>query len=129
MRALVFSLAGLLALTACTPAVDEQMIDQMEAEVRNGLAAQGTVKEVELKRESDDRMTGHAVVEPSAAPGSDVRFECTAERQSESGTMFNWQCTPPGAVPPADAGAASEGADAESGEPTGASEETGDKEP
>ena len=121
MKALVFSLAGMLALAACTPAVDDQMIDQMEGEVRNGLAAQGTVKQVELTRESDDRMTGYAVVEPSAAPGSDVRFECTAERQGESGTMFNWQCTPPGAEAPADAAAASEGADA-------ASEEAG-KEP
>ena len=98
MRILAISLGGMLALAGCTPAVNDQMIDQMEQEVSNGLAAQGTVKQVELTRENDDRMTGYAVIEPSAAPGTDIRFDCTAERQGDSGTMFDWQCTPPGAA-------------------------------
>ena len=62
MKLLAFSLAGILALAACTPAVDDQMIEQMEGEVRNGLAEQGTVKQVELTRESDYRMTGFALI-------------------------------------------------------------------
>ena len=34
MRVLVFSLAGMLALAACTPAVNDQMIEQMEGGMR-----------------------------------------------------------------------------------------------
>lgn len=96
MKILAVSLGGLLALAACTPAVDTQVIDQMEEAVREGLAAQGTVKQVELTRESDDRMTGFAIVEPRDAPGTEARFTCTAEREGETGSQFNWRCTPPG---------------------------------
>ena len=96
MKAFAISLSGLIILAGCTPAVDERLINQMEGEVSNGLAAQGTVKQVELNRESDDRMTGFAVIEPRTAPGTEVRFTCTAERQGDTGTRFNWQCTPPG---------------------------------
>lgn len=102
MRIHLLALGGLSLLAACTPAVDESMINQMEEAVSEGLSAQGEVKEVELTKENDDRMTGFAVIEPREAPGTEARFDCTAERQGESGTQFSWRCNP--ATQSADAG-------------------------
>ena len=98
MKKLALSLGGLLILAACTPAVDNQVIDQMETAVREGLAPQGIVRQVELTREDENRMTGFAIVEPREAPGTELRFTCTAEREGDSGAQFNWRCTPPGAT-------------------------------
>ncbi len=117
MRIHLLALGGLSLLAACTPAVDDSMINQMEEAVREGLAAQGEVKEVELTKENDDRMTGFAVIEPSEAPGTEARFDCTAERQGETGTQFSWRCNP--AAQSADAGSTSSPADGGK-EPAGA---------
>ncbi len=99
MRAWLLLSGGFALVAGCTPAVDNQMVDQMENAVRGGLAAQGTVKQVELTRENDNRMTGFAVVEPREAPGTEARFNCTAERQGTSGAQFSWQCNPPSGAP------------------------------
>ena len=116
MKKLALSLAGLLVLAGCTPQVDDDVINQMENAVREGLAEQGTVKQVELNRENENRMTGYALVEPRNAPGTELRFSCTADREGDTGSRFNWRCTPPSQQQQA----ASEGAGAEA---------SGDKDP
>jgi hypothetical protein len=116
MKKFALSLAGLLVLAGCTPQVDDDVINQMENAVREGLAEQGTVKQVELNRENENRMTGYALVEPRNAPGTELRFSCTADREGDTGSRFNWRCTPPSQQQQA----ASEGAGAEA---------SGDKDP
>jgi hypothetical protein len=64
--------------------------DQIENSIRNGLAAQGNVQEVELTRQDDDHLNGFATV--STANGT-TRLNCTAERQGTS-TNFQWRCAP-----------------------------------
>lgn len=93
MKRLAFALTAAGLIAGCTPAVDEDVINQMENAVREGLASRGTVKQVELNRESEHRMTGFAVVEPQGG-GAEQRYNCTAEREGESGAQFNWRCQP-----------------------------------
>ena len=64
--------------------------DQLEGSIRNGLAAQGNVQEVELTRQDDDHMNGFATVE--TANGT-TWLDCTAERQG-TGSDFRWRCAP-----------------------------------
>ena len=82
----------------CLPAIDQRMVDNMKAAIRQSLAQQGEVREVELARQDDMRMTGHAVVRD--AGGNDVRAECTVTRENEASNHFSWHCAP------ADSGAA-----------------------
>src|ERR671918_275115 len=89
MKRLAFALTAAGLIAACTPAVDEDVINQMENAIREGLASRGTVKQVELTRESEHRMTGFAVIEPRDAAGTEARFNCTAEREGETGAQFN----------------------------------------
>lgn len=78
----------------CSPAIDEQTLQEMEAQIRQELASQAEVLEVDMSRAGDDdHMTGHALVGDDA--GNRLRLECTAERTS--GNHFNWQCAPEGA--------------------------------
>jgi hypothetical protein len=76
----------------CLPAIDQRMVDNMENTIRQSLAQQGDVREVELTRQDDMRMTGHAVVR--GGDGNDVRANCTATRENEASNHFNWRCTP-----------------------------------
>ena len=55
----------------CLPAIDQRMVDTMEGTIRQSLAQQGEVREVELTRQDDMRMTGHAVVRDRE--GNEVR--------------------------------------------------------
>jgi len=80
----------------CSPAIDEQTLDEMEANIRTELSSQAEVLEVEMSRAGDDNhMTGHALVGDAA--GNRLRLACTAER--DSGNLFNWECRPEAAEP------------------------------
>lgn len=94
----------------CLPAIDQRMVDSMEGTIRQSLARQGEVVEVELTRQDDQRMTGHAIVR---ANGEEVRANCTVTRENEASNHFNWQCAP------GDASAAAAPAEAGEGEAEG----------
>jgi hypothetical protein len=68
------------------------MVDNMEGTIRQSLAQQGEVREVELTRQDDMRMTGHAVLRDGN--GNEVRANCTATRENEASNHFSWRCTP-----------------------------------
>jgi hypothetical protein len=87
----------------CLPAIDQRMVDNMKNTIRQSLAQQGEVREVELTRQDDMRMTGHAVVRDG--DGNDVRAECTVTRENETSNHFNWRCSPPGSAAADSAGA------------------------
>lgn len=89
-------LCASLVLAACNVSVDDGMIDNVENSVRQGLAAQGNVKQVELSRAGEGRMAGYALVELNDPPGVEARFTCTAERQGD-GMTYDWECVPPAA--------------------------------
>jgi len=85
----------------CLPAIDQRMVDSMEGTIRESLARQGNeVVEVELTRQDDMRMTGHAVVR--GGDGGQVRATCTATRENEASNHFNWTCDAPQAEGGAD---------------------------
>ena len=91
MRPLTIPFAALLLLAACG-ASDE---DQVETAIREGLAERGTVLEVQVTRNGDDRMTGFAILRNHA--GTQVRMNCTVEREGEKSVMkqgFTWRCAP-----------------------------------
>lgn len=82
----------------CNPAIDQRVLDQMEGTIRETITAQGgQVRQVELNRVDDSRMTGVAVVADSA--GNETRATCTATRENESSARFSWQCAPEGQAP------------------------------
>ena len=67
----------------CNPAIDQRVLDQMEGTIRETITAQGgQVRQVELNRVDDSRMTGFAVAADSA--GNETRATCTATRESEN---------------------------------------------
>jgi len=76
----------------CLPAIDQRMVDNMKATIRESLAQRGEVLEVELNRQDDMRMTGHALVR--VADGSEVRANCTVTRENEASNHFTWRCDP-----------------------------------
>lgn len=90
----------------CQPVIDEAMLNEIEASIRQSLAAQGSVEEVEMTRRDDNNMTGFARVRDGS--GADGRFDCTAARDANDAGNFTWRCNPPGAgaeaAAPADAG-------------------------
>lgn len=82
----------------CRPAIDQRALDQMEGQIRDTITSQGgQVRQVELNRVDDSRMTGFAVVADAA--GNETRASCTATRQSETSNQFSWQCAPEGQAP------------------------------
>lgn len=87
----------------CLPAIDQRMVDNMEGTIRQSLAQQGEVREVELTRQDDMRMTGHAVVRDGE--GNEIRANCTATRENEASNHFNWRCAPADSQAAASAGA------------------------
>jgi hypothetical protein len=76
----------------CLPAIDQRMVDNMKSTIRQSLAQQGEVVELELARQDDMRMTGHAVVR--GGDGEEVRANCTVTRENEASNHFNWRCAP-----------------------------------
>ena len=76
----------------CLPAIDQRIVDGMESTIRQSLAEQAEVMEVEMTRQDDMRMTGHALVRDGN--GSQVRANCTATRENEASNNFNWRCLP-----------------------------------
>jgi hypothetical protein len=76
----------------CLPAITDQIVQEMENNIRTTLARQGEVLQVDLTRQDDMRMTGFALVR--AGDGTEVRANCTATRENPSSRMFNWECNP-----------------------------------
>jgi len=91
----------------CLPAIDQRMVDNMKNTIRQSLAQQGEVREVELTRQDDMRMTGHALVVDGS--GNEIRAECTVTRENEASNHFNWRCEPAGSQSAAPAEADSGG--------------------
>lgn len=88
----------------CLPAIDQRIVDGMKRTIRQSLAQQAEVREVELTRQDDMRMTGHALLRDDN--GNEVRANCTATRENEASNNFNWRCAPAGSpsTAPAEAG-------------------------
>lgn len=91
----------------CGQVLDQILIDEMKASLRQSLAAQGgIVLAIELSRRDDNHVTGHADIRDSS--GAEGRLDCLADRQANG--SFRAQCTTPasGAAPapeaPADQG-------------------------
>ena len=77
----------------CSPAIDEQVLTEMENVIRAELAQQATVVQVEMTRQNDDNhMSGFALLRDSN--GNEIRTNCTAERDSTNIGSFNWECQP-----------------------------------
>src|SRR3954447_13014001 len=76
----------------CLPAIDQRMVDNMKNTIRQSLAQQGEVVELELARQDDMRMTGHAIVR--GGDGEEVRANCTVTRENEASNHFTWRCAP-----------------------------------
>ena len=88
----------------CLPAIDQRIVDGMEGTIRESLARQAEVSEVEMTRQDDMRMTGHALLRDGN--GNEIRTNCTATRENEASNNFNWRCNPadsPAAATPAEA--------------------------
>jgi len=77
----------------CVPAIDEAMLTQMENTIRQSLSEQATVLAVEMSRQDDDHMTGHAQVRDRN--GTEGRVNCTAARETGGTGNFNWECAAP----------------------------------
>lgn len=92
MKRVAVAVALVWLAAGCQFGGDEAMINQVENAVREELSSRGTVKQVELTRENESRLTGFAMVELRDRPGSEVRFNCTADRQGDSGASYNWRC-------------------------------------
>jgi hypothetical protein len=92
----------------CVPAIDQRVIDGMKNTIRQSLSRQAEVRQVELTRQDDMHMTGHAVLVDGN--GNEIRTNCTATRENEASNNFNWQCAP-GDSPAAAPAEAGEGGD------------------
>ncbi len=87
MRKGISTLGAFLALAGCQMSSEE---DQLENAIREGLANQGAVEEVNLVRQNEDSLAGYAMIrDPSGRTG---RLNCTAQRTE--GINFAWQCAP-----------------------------------
>ena len=85
MKKVFGTLAVLFALAGC--ASEEE---QLENAIREGLANQGTVQEVDLAASDENNLTGYAVIRENS--GRQGRLNCTAQRAE--GSNFNWRCSP-----------------------------------
>lgn len=86
MKRIAICLGATLALAACSS--EEQ---QLENSIRENLSSRGNVTEVDLAKQDDNHLTGHAVVN---ANGQNSRLNCTAERTGGKGANFSWRCVP-----------------------------------
>ena len=73
---------ALLALSAC-----EKPEELLENSIRSELSKQGEVREVDMRADSDDRLSGFAVVK---GPQGDSRLNCKATKKSS--TEYDWEC-------------------------------------
>ena len=85
MKNVIVALALLSVLAGC--ASEEE---QLENAIREGLANQGTVQEVDLTVSDENNMTGFARIRENS--GREGRLNCTAQRSE--GSNFNWRCSP-----------------------------------
>ena len=76
----------------CIQTIDEQLINRIETDIRSQLGTQGEVLEVELSRQDDNKMSGHALVR--TGNGEQIRTECVANRDSPNSGNFHWECNP-----------------------------------
>jgi len=83
MRYLVPALA-LVALSAC-----EKPEDLLENSIRTELSKRGEVKQVEMKQDGEDRLTGFALVRVG---GQEGRLDCKATKKNA--TEYDWECKP-----------------------------------
>lgn len=76
----------------CLPTIDQRVIDSMTNQIRQSLAQNGEVTQIQLTRQDDMRMTGRATVrDPS---GNEIHANCTVTRENEGSNHFNWECQP-----------------------------------
>jgi 3-oxoacyl-[acyl-carrier-protein] synthase III len=76
------SALALLALSAC-----EKPEELLENSIRSELSKQGEVREVDMRADGDDRLSGFAVVK---GPQGDSRLNCKATKKSS--TEYDWEC-------------------------------------
>ena len=74
----------------CLPAVTDQVVQNIENTIRERLAQQAEVLEVDLSRQDDMNMTGFARLR--GPNGEEVRTNCTATRDNPNSMNFNWRC-------------------------------------
>ena len=77
---------------SCLPAITDEIVAEIENQIRATLAQQGRVLEVEMSRRDDMHMIGYAQVQASG--GAVVRTDCTATREAPESRTFNWECNP-----------------------------------
>ena len=78
-------------VSQCRQAIDQALIDELKADLRRTFARQGlTVLALELNRQDDDHITGHADLR--AANGEEGRMACAGERTAAG---FPVNCRPP----------------------------------
>jgi hypothetical protein len=71
--------------------ITDQVVTEMEGDIRNTFAAQDQqVVRIDLDRQDDMRMNGYALVRGS--DGTEVRTRCTVLRENPSSRTFNWEC-------------------------------------
>ena len=88
MREFSIVLGAAFALGACSVESDE---DRLESTIREKLAGQGSVQEVEMKKQGDGGMAGHVIIkEPNGRVG---RLACSA-LPGGSGSGYDWRCSP-----------------------------------
>jgi hypothetical protein len=76
----------------CVQALDDVLLSQLKAELRQSFTANGmTVLAMELTRQGDDRVTGHADLR--APNGEEGRMACSGAREPSG--RFPVNCTPP----------------------------------
>ena len=81
---------GSTANTSCAQVIDQALIEQVKGQIRQQFTARGlTVSELEMARQDDNTMAGHAVVRD--ASGNDQRVACTAPRDPAT-NMFALRC-------------------------------------
>jgi hypothetical protein len=77
----------------CLPMITDQIVEEMEGDIRNTFAQQDQqVMWIDLERQDDVRMAGYAVVR--GADGTEVRTLCTVLREQPESRTFNWTCEP-----------------------------------
>ena len=77
----------------CAPAVTDQLIQDMENNMRRQLSQQGELLELDLERQDDMRITGSGRLR--VADGTEVPLDCNITRQSANSLNFNGGCYPP----------------------------------
>ena len=78
---------------SCLPMITDQIVAEMEGNIRNSFAEQNQqVVQIDLDRQDDMRMNGYALVRES--DGTEVRTLCTVLREEPGSRTFNWECTP-----------------------------------